>query len=65
MTQKQSRNLEIDGHYNKGCKQTETHGKKMPAQIVYSKTAPMHNVLFVQYVYLPTEQAQTYFNFLS
>ena len=65
MTQKQSRNLEIDGHYNMGCKQTETYGKKMPAQIVYSKTAPMHNVLFVQYVYLPTEQARTYLNFLS
>ena len=28
--------------------------------IMYPITFPLHNVLFVQYVFLPTEQAETY-----
>ena len=41
--------------------QVERSSKSFPVQTASHNSTTVHNVLFVQYVFLPTEQSETYF----
>jgi len=49
--------------YNRPFHDVESNHPKLFEQrtILFTMPFPMHNVLFVQYVFLPTEQTETYF----